>query len=131
MPFPSPAGFLDLGIEPRSPAWQVDSLPTEPSELLGKPWCVLDNLKYFMYPLTNALLFASQLKQLPEIMNSQPASTCVWTERRQCQTEETKREHSVEKVKRPGFPLAIGTPWGVSHKIFLPLSSVKKATEEV
>ena len=41
-----------------------------------------------------------------------------------------EREHSVEKVKRPGFPLAIGTAWGVPHKIFLPLSSVKKATEE-
>ena len=43
-----------------------------------------------MYPLTNTLLFAGWLKYLPEIMNSQPASTCVWTERRQHQTEETK-----------------------------------------
>lgn len=40
-----------------------------------------------------------------------------------------EREHSVENVKRPGFPLAIGTPWGVSHKILPPLSSVKRATE--
>ena len=32
--FPSPGDLPDLGIEPRSPALQVDSLPTE---LQGKP----------------------------------------------------------------------------------------------
>ena len=30
LPFPSPGDLLDPGIEPRSPALQVDSLPTEP-----------------------------------------------------------------------------------------------------
>ena len=39
-PIPSPADLPDPGIEPRSPALQVDSLPDEPH---GKP--VL--LKYF------------------------------------------------------------------------------------
>ena len=34
LPFPSPGDLPDLGIEPRSPALQVDSLPAEP---LGKP----------------------------------------------------------------------------------------------
>ena len=33
LPFPSPGEFPDPGIEPRSPALQVDSLPSEP---LGK-----------------------------------------------------------------------------------------------
>ena len=33
-PFPSPGDLLNLGIEPRSPALQVGSLPTEPE---GKP----------------------------------------------------------------------------------------------
>ena len=33
-PFPSPGDLPNLGIEPRSPALQVDSLPSEP---LGKP----------------------------------------------------------------------------------------------
>ena len=33
-PFPSPGDLPDLGIEPRSPALQADSLPTEPP---GKP----------------------------------------------------------------------------------------------
>ena len=33
-PFPSPGDLLDPGIEPRSPALQVDSLPAEPQ---GKP----------------------------------------------------------------------------------------------
>ena len=35
LPFPSPWDLPDPGIEPRSPALQVDSLPTEP---LGKPY---------------------------------------------------------------------------------------------
>ena len=34
MPFPSPGGLPDPGIEPGSPALQADSLPTE---LPGKP----------------------------------------------------------------------------------------------
>ena len=34
-PFPSPGHLLDPGIEPRSPALQADSLPTE---LQGKPY---------------------------------------------------------------------------------------------
>ena len=44
LPFPSPGNLPDPGINPRSPALQVDSLP---SELLGKPlmpsiaWLVL------------------------------------------------------------------------------------------
>ena len=34
LPFPPPGDLPDLGIEPRSPALQADSLPTE---LPGKP----------------------------------------------------------------------------------------------
>ena len=34
LPCPSPGGLPDPGIEPRSPALQADSLPSEP---LGKP----------------------------------------------------------------------------------------------
>ena len=34
LPFPSPGDLPNLGIEPRSPALQVDSLPSEPP---GKP----------------------------------------------------------------------------------------------
>ena len=34
LPFPSPRDLPDLGIEPRSPALQADSLPSEPP---GKP----------------------------------------------------------------------------------------------
>ena len=32
LPFPSPGDLPDPGIEPVSPALQVDSLPAEPSE---------------------------------------------------------------------------------------------------
>jgi len=34
LPFPPLGDLPDPGIEPRSPAWQVDSLPSEPQ---GKP----------------------------------------------------------------------------------------------
>ena len=34
-PFPSPGDLPNPGIKPGSPAWQVDSLPTE---LSGKPY---------------------------------------------------------------------------------------------
>ena len=34
MPFPSPGDLLDTGIEPRFPALQADSFPSEPP---GKP----------------------------------------------------------------------------------------------
>ena len=35
LPFPSPGDLPDPGIEPRSPALQADTLPSEPQ---GKPW---------------------------------------------------------------------------------------------
>ena len=35
LPFPSPGDLPDPGIKPKSPALQVDSLPSEPP---GKPW---------------------------------------------------------------------------------------------
>ena len=40
VPFPSPGYLPDLGIEPGSPALQVDSLLTE---LQGEPWKSLFN----------------------------------------------------------------------------------------
>ena len=39
LPFPSPGYLPDLGIEPRSPELQADSLPTElPGKPLMFPW---------------------------------------------------------------------------------------------
>ena len=35
LPFPSPGDLLDPGIEPKSPAWQEDALP---SKTPGKFW---------------------------------------------------------------------------------------------
>ena len=32
LPFPSPGDLPNPGIKPRSPAWQWDSLPSEPPE---------------------------------------------------------------------------------------------------
>ena len=42
LPFPSPGDLPDLGTEPRSPAFQADTLP---SKLPGKPWCLLASYK--------------------------------------------------------------------------------------
>ena len=44
LPFPSPGDLPDPGIEPRSPALQADSLPSEP---LGKPCEMNTILKIF------------------------------------------------------------------------------------
>jgi len=40
LPFPSPGGLPDPGIEPRSPALQADSFPTE---LQGKPIVLIES----------------------------------------------------------------------------------------
>ena len=42
LPFPSPGGLPDRGIEPRSPALQADALPSEPSVLISN--CSLCNI---------------------------------------------------------------------------------------
>ena len=38
LPFPSPGDLPDPGIEPRSPALQTDSLPSEPPGCFDWPW---------------------------------------------------------------------------------------------
>ena len=43
LPFPPPGHLPDPGIEPRSPALQADSLPTE---LPGKSLCLLNLFKF-------------------------------------------------------------------------------------
>ena len=54
LPLPSPRDLPDPGVEPRSPALQADSLPTE---LQGKPFVPLGYFKTikgvssYMYPL--------------------------------------------------------------------------------
>ena len=44
--FPSVGDLPNAGIEARSPALQMDSLPAEPQ---GKPLCILDLYFYFTY----------------------------------------------------------------------------------
>ena len=39
LPFPSPGDLPKPGIEPRSPALQVDSLPPEPPAHIFQNWC--------------------------------------------------------------------------------------------
>ena len=43
-PVPSPGDLPNPGVEPRSPALQVDSLP---AELPGKSWDIVRLVKYF------------------------------------------------------------------------------------
>ena len=41
LPFPSPGYLPDSEIEPTFPAWQVDSLPLKPREVLPKYYIIL------------------------------------------------------------------------------------------
>ena len=45
LPFPSPGDLFDTGIEPRSPALQVDSFLSQPP---GKAPLITDAPKYFL-----------------------------------------------------------------------------------
>ena len=57
LPFPPPGDLPDPGIQPRSPAWQVDALP---SEQPGKPLKKLGWLKFSVaFYLTLLLLLFS------------------------------------------------------------------------
>ena len=46
LPFPPPGDLSDPGIEPRSPALQADSLPSEPP---GKPLYTYTHTQYLFY----------------------------------------------------------------------------------
>ena len=52
LPFPSPVDLLDLGIEPGSPTWQADALPSKPP---GKP------TRYFPSKELSKMAFVSLL----------------------------------------------------------------------
>ena len=62
LPFPSPRDLPDLGIEPGSPALQVDPLPTEPpgqrtmKRLFSLPWRVCSSEAYGVAPAPRAFL---------------------------------------------------------------------------
>ena len=67
LPFPSPGDLPNLGIEPRSPALQADTLPSEPP---GKPkgghWCWILKRERLQGLLTlEVFIFPSLLIQLP------------------------------------------------------------------
>ena len=53
LPFPSPEDLLDPGIEPMSPAWQVDFLPLS---YLGSPQRLLVMVKV-TYEFSNMILW--------------------------------------------------------------------------
>ena len=60
LPFPSPEDLLDPGIEPMSPAWQVDSLPLSH---LGSPQRSLVMIKV-TYEFNNMILWRIPLAGL-------------------------------------------------------------------
>ena len=72
--FPSPGNLPNPGIEPRSPALQEDSLPSEPP---GKPYPSLSLPRYFIYNLCNCrVLFKTRkltiihiIKQLQTLLD--------------------------------------------------------------
>ena len=58
LPFPSPGNLPDPGIEPRSPALQADSLPSEPS---WKPYTLELEKKVFVISVATDLLAGAVL----------------------------------------------------------------------
>ena len=54
LPFPSPGDLPNPGIEPRSPALQVNSLPAEPQ---GKPFCLISHNFYCIFSILGVLVF--------------------------------------------------------------------------
>ena len=70
-PFPSPGDLPDPGIEPESPAWQVDSLPPEktlitilPQLITILPQITMETIKYLNRKLKKMLhieIFGMQL----------------------------------------------------------------------
>ena len=67
LPCPPPGDLLDPGLEPRSPALQADSLPTEP------PW----NPKSIFQPLYSSLFPESLCDRLNEEKSGQGGAR-VW-----------------------------------------------------
>ena len=62
LPFPSPEDFPNPEIEPRFPALQADSLPSEPS---GKPYfCIL------ISNILRASLVAQLVKNVPAVQET-------------------------------------------------------------
>ena len=63
LPFPSPVDLPDPGVEPRSPAFQVKSLPSEPP---GKPNWILDFSNFhqfcFFFFFSFMLFFCSRIQ---------------------------------------------------------------------
>ena len=71
LPFPSPGGLPDPGIEPRSPTLQADALTTEPS---GKP-IKKENKKLFTYafsPKNKYRLDISEDNEIGYVVNCLP-----------------------------------------------------------
>ena len=76
LPFPSPRDLSDVGIEPRSPALQADSLPSEP---LGKPFWFEQNYLFRYHKKKSLLqkdtsLVAQMVKHLPTMWETQVQS---------------------------------------------------------
>ena len=67
LPCHPPGDLPDPGIEPRSPTWQVDSLPSEPP---GKPWSLLIFMSIKSVMLSNHLILCHLLLLLPSVITS-------------------------------------------------------------
>ena len=65
LPFPSPGDLPDPGIEPRSPALQADSLPTE---LPGKPKRTVRCLEFHTYLISFVAKRRFQDTWLPQVL---------------------------------------------------------------
>ena len=67
LPFPSLGDLANPGIEPRFPAWQADSLPSEPP---GKPLCPLLEHLYLCFEFYFSIILLTLQKKKSEKANN-------------------------------------------------------------
>ena len=72
VPFPSPGDLLDPGIEPGSPALQVDAVPREPA---GKHLTQLGQTLHFRFQFITAVEISNQFFYLQVTVDTGVSST--------------------------------------------------------
>ena len=62
LPFPSPGGFPDPGIEPRPPALQADSLPLSHQESPRMEWTLINTISFCFFLCQDGLHLADLME---------------------------------------------------------------------
>ena len=72
LPFPSPGDLPDPGIEPGSPPWQADALPSEPPGKPKHPWAQANCVSKWVSPVTCSIHIAPEGATAPQPSQDSP-----------------------------------------------------------